>query len=64
MIHTFFQSNARWADKLRSVGIDGIERDFDHPFVQACSMFLGEMLCLFTFKLFYYMYRRRGVSAG
>lgn len=25
-------------------------------------MFLGEMLCLFTFKLLYYIFKRRGVG--
>lgn len=48
---------------IESVGADGGEpRVFKHPFVQACSMFLGEMLCLLTFKALFFSYRRRGVN--
>lgn len=53
---------ARWADNLSSQGSDGQVRQFEHPFVQACFMFMGEMLCLLAFKGFYYYYRRKNVS--
>ncbi|KAJ6634236.1 Solute carrier family 35 member F6, partial [Pseudolycoriella hygida] len=49
--------STKWADNLSSEGIDGKIRQFEHPFVQACFMFLGEMLCLLAFKGFYYYYR-------
>lgn len=46
---------------MSAVGSDGQTRQFQHPFVQACFMFLGEMLCLLAFKVLYYYYRRKGV---
>ncbi|XP_026472161.1 solute carrier family 35 member F6-like isoform X1 [Ctenocephalides felis] len=51
--------STKWADNLHSNGSDGVSREFDHPFVQACAMFLGEMLCLFVFKIIYYILDRR-----
>lgn len=44
------------------MGSDGQLRQFEHPFVQACFMFMGEMMCLVAFKVFYYYYRRKRVS--
>ncbi|XP_059059735.1 solute carrier family 35 member F6 [Achroia grisella] len=43
----------KWADKLNAQGSDGEVRQFEHPFLQAAAMFLGEILCLLTFKLVY-----------
>jgi hypothetical protein len=43
-------------------GTDGESRAFNHPFVQACSMFIGEMLCLLAFKLLYFYHWRKNVS--
>eukprot|EP01138_Halocafeteria_seosinensis_P001550 gb/GECG01001588.1/.p1 GENE.gb/GECG01001588.1/~~gb/GECG01001588.1/.p1 ORF type:complete len:410 (+),score=26.20 gb/GECG01001588.1/:1-1230(+) len=41
----------KWADKIKSCGIlEGEKRKFDHPFYQACGMFLGEFLCLFVYR--------------
>ncbi|XP_059620560.1 solute carrier family 35 member F6 [Phlebotomus argentipes] len=51
--------STKWADNLESQGADGNVRAFSHPFVQACAMFLGEMLCLLAFKMLYYNLRRR-----
>lgn len=45
--------STKWADKLTSKGSDGVERIFNHPFLQASTMFLGEMMCLLTFKILY-----------
>jgi len=47
---------------MEAVGSDGQTRQFNHPFVQACSMFIGEMLCLLAFKLLYFYYWRKHVS--
>jgi len=47
---------------MEAVGSDGQRRQFNHPFVQACSMFIGEMLCLLAFKLLYFYYWRKHVS--
>lgn len=55
---------SRWADYTKSVNKNGDLVEFNHPFVQACSMFLGEMLCLITFKALFITYRRRGVGYG
>lgn len=51
--------STKWADKLKSVGIDGTSRHFVHPFLQASTMFLGEVACLATFKILYWYYSRR-----
>jgi hypothetical protein len=46
---------------MTSVGIDGTDRPFVHPFLQACGMFLGEILCLIAFKIVYFFATRRQV---
>ncbi|CAH0381492.1 unnamed protein product [Bemisia tabaci] len=48
-----------WADRMSAAGSDGVIRKFSHPFVQGCSMFLGELACLVVFKIFYVYYRSR-----
>lgn len=52
----------RYADEIKSVGRDGYEKKFNHPFFQASVMFLGEMLCLLTFKILYKVFSLRAVS--
>jgi len=54
--------SVKWADKLRSIGSDGKERNFDHPFVQSLTMFLGEFLCLLFFKLAYMYHIKKQYS--
>ncbi|XP_054265967.1 solute carrier family 35 member F6-like [Macrosteles quadrilineatus] len=51
----------KWADKLSAAGSDGVVRQFDHPFLQSSTMFLGEIYCLLAFKLilFYQIYKQR-----
>jgi len=39
------------ADITSSKGINGVVTEFNHPFVQAQGMFLGEFLCLIAFYL-------------
>ncbi|XP_058454828.1 solute carrier family 35 member F6 [Malaya genurostris] len=51
--------STKWADFIESESSDGQVRQFEHPFVQAWAMFLGEFLCLLTFKAFYYYLRRK-----
>ncbi|XP_053697610.1 solute carrier family 35 member F6 [Sabethes cyaneus] len=51
--------STKWADFIKSESSDGQVRPFEHPFVQAWAMFLGEFLCLLTFKGFYYHLRRK-----
>jgi len=43
--------SVKWADLLTSPSTDGKPRGFRHPFLQACGMFLGEMLCMVAFYL-------------
>lgn len=54
--------NFRWADNSLSVGRDGKERKFDHPFLQAVGMFLGELSCLLAFKVVFTYYTKRAQS--
>ncbi|XP_049808072.1 solute carrier family 35 member F6 [Schistocerca nitens] len=49
----------KWADRMTAKGSDGVERKFDHPFVQSCAMFLGEMLCLLAFEIISCIYYSR-----
>lgn len=51
--------STKWADQQSAPGsssekLDGKEHQFDHPFLQAVCMFIGEFLCLLVFKLWYY----------
>ncbi|KAL3271119.1 hypothetical protein HHI36_021614 [Cryptolaemus montrouzieri] len=52
--------STKWADGIESVGRDGQKKKFDHPFFQASCMFLGEVLCLFAFKILYKYYSMKG----
>ncbi|CAH4038835.1 unnamed protein product [Pieris brassicae] len=45
------------ANQMMSKGSDGVERLFDHPFLQAAAMFGGEALCLLAFKVVYVLSR-------
>ncbi|KAF7284044.1 transport and golgi organization 9 [Rhynchophorus ferrugineus] len=51
--------STKWADYIKSVGRNGTEEKFDHPFFQACTMFLGELSCLLFFKILYRVYSSR-----
>lgn len=48
----------RWGDQNKSIGRDGKLKDFDHPFVQATGMFLGETFCLVALVIALSYYRR------
>lgn len=49
----------RWADDSESKGRDGKVKKFNHPFLQAVSMFFGEFLCFLAYKLMFHYYMRR-----
>lgn len=51
--------STKWADRMEAKGSDDKLRKFNHPFVQACSMFVGEILCLLAFKFLYFYYWRK-----
>ncbi|XP_071945639.1 solute carrier family 35 member F6-like isoform X2 [Antedon mediterranea] len=54
--------STKWADLLTSPGRNGDDsRAFDHPFLQACGMFLGEMACLATFKIIWAYKKRKEI---
>ncbi|XP_010134358.1 PREDICTED: solute carrier family 35 member F6-like, partial [Buceros rhinoceros silvestris] len=49
-----------WADNFSAPGCDGTEEhSFQHPFLQAVGMFLGEFSCLGVFYLLVWRDRRR-----
>jgi len=41
--------SVKWADTMTSESSDGVIRGFNHPFLQASGMFLGEMSCMLAF---------------
>ncbi|XP_076350795.1 solute carrier family 35 member F6-like isoform X2 [Tachypleus tridentatus] len=47
-----------------SEGKYGTVHSFDHPFLQATGMFLGELSCLAAFKLLLIYYNRRRLPGG
>jgi drug/metabolite transporter (DMT)-like permease len=48
---------------MTSESTDGRQRGFNHPFLQACGMFLGEMMCMVVFKMVTH-WRKRKVRLG
>jgi len=60
---TFNTLSVKWADKMVSESSDGKVRPFDHPFLQACGMFLGEMLCMLAFWFLRWRERRQPQAA-
>lgn len=51
----------RWADKLESENSVGDVQPFNHPFLQACTMFIGESLCLLVFTISHFAKKRKQV---
>ncbi|OTF74331.1 transmembrane protein C2orf18-like protein [Euroglyphus maynei] len=49
----------KWADDSVSKGRDNKIKKFNHPFLQAVAMFLGEFLCFLVYKLMFRYYMRR-----
>ncbi len=56
--------SVKWADTMTSESTDGKVRGFDHPFLQACGMFLGETMCMAAFFLLRWRRRRALRAAG
>lgn len=50
---------AKWMDMTMAKSKDGIIRKFEHPFLQADILFLGEILCMIIFLIIYYTLKRR-----
>ncbi|XP_055335204.1 solute carrier family 35 member F6-like [Paramacrobiotus metropolitanus] len=56
---------AKWTDMLKAEGRDhGEPREFNHPFLQACAMFLGEFLCIVAYGVIHLINRARRQSGG
>jgi drug/metabolite transporter (DMT)-like permease len=52
--------STKWTDKIKSFGKDDTTpREFNHPFVQACIMFMGEFLCVVVFKILFCRLQRK-----
>jgi len=43
--------STKWADQLSANNSVGELKPFNHPFLQACTMFIGEFLCLLVFTI-------------
>merc|ERR1712062_219332 len=55
----------KWADTMTAESSDGKQRPFRHPFLQACGMFVGEMMCMVAYKLVKcYRNRRSSQNSG
>ncbi|EDV24200.1 Solute carrier family 35 member F6 [Trichoplax sp. H2] len=52
--------STKWADRQSAKGCNNYpSHPFDHPFFQACCMFIGELSCLLVFKLTVFVAKRR-----
>ena len=60
---SFNTLSVKWADTMSSESVDGTKRPFNHPFLQATGMFLGEMLCMVAFWIVRYRASRQPASA-
>jgi len=52
--------STKWADQLTSVNSEGKDTEFNHPFLQACSMFVGEFSCMYAFFFVYLWFKYHG----
>ncbi|XP_014675680.1 PREDICTED: solute carrier family 35 member F6-like isoform X2 [Priapulus caudatus] len=50
--------STKWADKIEAPGKNGHVHLFNHPFLQACFMFIGEFSCMLVYRLFLWCQRR------
>jgi len=60
---SFNTLSVKWADTMTSESVDGTKRPFNHPFLQATGMFLGEMMCMVAFWIVRYRASRQTTSA-
>ncbi|XP_043235271.1 solute carrier family 35 member F6-like isoform X2 [Amphibalanus amphitrite] len=52
--------STKWADQLKSINSVGELVHFNHPFLQATSMFVGEFSCMYAFFMFYFIFKHKG----
>ncbi|XP_033232096.1 solute carrier family 35 member F6-like [Belonocnema kinseyi] len=55
----FHTLSVKFADRVDAIGENGEVRKFNHPFVQAAFMFLGETLCLLVFKMLCWYHNKK-----
>jgi len=48
----------------RAVGSDGVEKYFQHPYIQAMFMMLGECLCMLAFMIMKFINRKKPDTSG
>jgi len=53
--------STKWADQLSAKNSVGELKPFNHPFLQACTMFIGEFLCLVVFTISRLIKKRKQV---
>lgn len=46
---------------MHSEGIDGVLRNFQHPFIQTGCLFFGQFLCFLMYEITFKLLRRRQV---
>lgn len=56
--------STKWADKLESVNSGGEKKPFNHPFLQACTMFIGESMCMVVFYISRFIQKRRQIRSN
>lgn len=56
--------STKWADQQEAIGSDGQKRSFDHPFLQAVGMFIGELTCLVVFAIIRCTHRQAPPQEG
>jgi len=54
----------KWADQLQSANSAGEVKPFNHPFLQACTMFIGESLCLVVFTILHFVRKRKQAQSN
>jgi len=59
---SFNTLSVKWADTMTSESVDGKQKSFNHPFLQATGMFLGEMMCMLAFWFTRWRSSRQPVS--
>lgn len=54
----------KWADMMEAENSAGVEAEFNHPFLQADFMFIGEMMCGMVFYILLFHQRRKNKKQG
>jgi len=60
---SFNTLSVKWADTMTSESVSGKQMSFNHPFLQATGMFLGEMMCMLAFWFTRWRARRQPAAS-